>query len=241
MGGNVFKDPVTGESLTKRINQIDVAPTIRLIEVITKLGLSDNILGTAGVAETSGDIDIAVDVELITKDKLITLLTNWIEHRYSDVKVKQWVKKTGISVHFRMPICGDDDMGFVQVDFMFGNPEWLTWSLRGETTPGFAGRHRHILLSNLAKNNGVRWSPNNGVMTRNTNIVLTTNTDAVAKYLLDNDATIKDLDNINSIMHYVMKFTAWQTMIVEAEETLSHEGISLLERYDVDRQRISTP
>jgi hypothetical protein len=239
MGGNVFKDLVTGESLTKRIDRIDVAPTIKLLEVLTGLDLWDNLLGTTGKAETSGDIDVAVDETLRSKDDLVTLLTRWADYRYSDGT--HWVKKSGISVHHRTPIRGTDALGFVQVDFMFGDPEWLKWSLRGETTPGFAGRHRHILLSNLAKNNNVRWSPNKGVMTRNTNIVLSTDTDAVAKYLLDNDATSKDLDNIDSIMYYVMKFPSWQRMLVEAEETLSHEGISLLERYDVDRQRIPTP
>lgn len=240
MGGNVFKDLVTGESLTKRIDRIDVAPTIKLLEVLTGLDLWDNRIGTTGIAETSGDIDVAVDETLKSKDDLVTLLTRWTDYRYSDGPTTQWVKKSGISVHHRTAIRGTDALGFVQVDFMFGNPEWLKWSLRGETTPGFAGRHRHILLSNLAKSNGVRWSPNKGVMTRNTNIVLTTNTDAIAKYLLDNNATIKDIDNIDSIMHYIMKFPKWQQLIVEAEETLSHEGISLLERYDVDRQRIPT-
>lgn len=240
MGGNVFKDPATGESLTKRIDRIDVAPTVKLLEVLTGLDLWDNLLGTAGKAETSGDIDVAVDETLRSKDDLVTLLTRWSDYRYSDGPATQWVRKSGISVHHRTAIRGTDALGFVQVDFMFGDPGWLKWSLRGESTPGFAGRHRHILLSNLAKNNNVRWSPNKGVMTRNTNIILSTNTDAVAKYLLDNDATSKDLDNIDSIMYYIMKFPKWQQLIVEAEETLSHEGISLLERYDVDRQRIPT-
>jgi hypothetical protein len=241
MGGNVFKDPVTGKSLTKRINRIDVLPTLKTLEHITKLDLQDNILGTTGVSETSGDLDVAVDVTLTSKDQLTDILTKWAKHNWPDDPVKNWVAKTGISVHFRAPICGDSNQGFVQVDFMFGNPVWLKWSLRGEITPGFAGRHRHILMSNLAKNRGYRWSANNGVMTRDTGIVLTNTPEAVSSYVLGIDATIKDVDNIDSIMHYIKKFPSWQTMISEAEETLSHEGISLLERYDIDRQRISTP
>jgi hypothetical protein len=118
---------------------------------------------------------------------------------------------------------------------MFGDPAWLKWSLRGETTEGFKGSHRHILMSNLAKSRGFRWSPNSGVMTRDTGLVLTSNPEAVAGYLLDRDATIKDLDNIDSIMHYVMKKPNWEQNIAEAEETLSHDGFSLIERYKVDR------
>jgi hypothetical protein len=235
MGGNVFKDPVTGESLTKRINRIDVAATLKTIEHITKLNLLDNMLGTAGVAETSGDLDVAVDSNSTTKDQLIDTLTKWVAYKWPDDPVKSWVAKTGISVHFRAPIRGFPELGFVQVDFMFGDPTWLKWSLRGETTPGFSGRHRHILMANLAKNRGYRWSANNGVMTRDTGIVLTNAPEVVPSYLLGIDATIKDVDNIDNIMHYIMKRPAWQRMIAEAEETLSHEGFSLLERYDIDR------
>lgn len=235
MGGNVFKDLVTGESLTKRINRIDVAATLKTIEYTTKLNLLDNMLGSTGVAETSGDLDVAVDSNEITKEQLTDILTKWIKYKWPDDPVKSWIAKTGISVHFRAPIRGFPKIGFVQVDFMFGDPVWLKWSLRGESTPGFAGRHRHILMSNLAKNRGYRWSANNGVMTRDTGIVLTNNPEVVPSYLLGIDATIKDVDNIDNIMHYIMKRPKWQTLIAEAEETLSHEGISLLERYDIDR------
>lgn len=234
MGGNVFKDSVTGESLTTRIKQIDVAATLQILENITNLSLRDNMLGTTGVAESSGDLDVAVDNTVITKQELVETLTDWIEYKWPDTPVKAWVAKTGISVHFRTPIRGVADLGFVQVDFMFGDPDWLKWSLRGETTPGFAGRHRHILMANLAKNHGFRWSANNGVMTRNTGCVLTATPAAVPSYLLGGDATIKDIDNIDNIMHYVMKNPDWQNTVSEAEETLSHEGISILERYAVD-------
>lgn len=235
MGGNVFKDPVSGESLTTRIKRIDVAATLTTLENITKLNLRDNMLGTTGVAETSGDLDVAVDGSVMTKQQLVETLSKWVEHTWPDTPVKTWVMKTGISVHFRTPIRGITDQGFVQVDFMFGDPAWLKWSLRGETTAGFAGRHRHILMSNLAKNRGFRWSANNGVMTRDTGNILTSKPEAVASYLLGIDATIKDIDNIDNIMHYVMKNPDWQNTICEAEETLSHEGISILERYAVDR------
>ena len=235
MGGNVFKDTVSGEPLTTRIKRIDVAVTLQILEDITKLNLQDNMLGTTGVAESSGDLDVAVDSRVMTKQQLVDTLTKWVEYKWPGTPVKNWVAKTGISVHFRTPICGDTDLGFVQVDFMFGDPAWLKWSLRGETTPGFAGRHRHILMSNLAKNRGYRWSANNGVMTRNTGCVLTANPAAVPSYLLGGDATIKDIDNIDSIMHYIMKTPDWQNTVSEAEETLSHEGLSILERYAVDR------
>lgn len=235
MGGNVFKDAVTGESLTKRINRIDVAATLKTLENITKLDLQNNMLGTTGVAETSGDLDVAVDQEHMSKQQLFEMLSGWVDYKWPNTLKKSWLAKTGITVHFRTPIRGFEDQGFVQVDFMFGNIDWLKWSLRGESTPGFKGSHRHILLSNLAKGKGYRWSPNSGVMTRDTGVVLTNQPEAAASYLLGLDATIKDLDNIDSIMHYIMKKPKWEQMISEAEETLSHDGISFIERYKLDR------
>ena len=235
MGGNAFKNTVTGESLTKRINRADVAATLKTLENLTKLNLRDNMLGTTGVAETSGDLDVAVDTSVITKQQLIDILTKWVNYKWPDDPVKSWISKTGISVHFRAPIRGSEDLGYVQVDFMFGDPEWLKWSLRGETSQGLLGRHRHILLSNLAKSRGFRWSPNSGVMTRDTGVILTSKPEAIASYVLGNDASIKDLDSIDSIMYYIMQKPNWEHIIAEAEETLSHEGISLIERYKIDR------
>jgi hypothetical protein len=235
MGGNAFKDPATGESLTKRINRADIPATLKTLENLTKLNLRDNMLGTTGISETSGDLDVAVDSTVMSKQQLVDLLTRWVNYKWPNDPVKSWISKTGISVHFRTPIRGFQDLGFVQVDFMFGDPEWLKWSLRGETSPGLLGRHRHILMSNLAKARGFRWSPNSGVMTRDTGMVLTSNPAATASYILGNDASIEDLDNVDSIMYYIMQKPNWEHTIAEAEETLSHEGISLIERYKIDR------
>jgi len=234
MGGNVFKDGA-GNLLTQRISRGDVSTTVTWLELLTKnYKLNDSLLGTTGVAESSGDIDIAIP-DYKEKSELVAQLTRWVTHQHPEDPIRSWIHKTGISVHFRTPICGNNMLGFVQTDFMFGNVDWLKWSLRGETTPGFKGRHRHILLSNLAKGRGVRWSPNSGVMTRDTGMTLTNKPEAVASYLLGIDATIEDVDNIDNIMHYIMKHPNWELMVSEAAETLSYDGISLIERYKLDR------
>ena len=67
-GGNIFKDPETKEPLTQRINKEDVIPTLQWLEKITNLPHEDFMLGTTGKKDTSGDLDVAVNQEEVTKD-----------------------------------------------------------------------------------------------------------------------------------------------------------------------------
>ena len=68
-GGNVFKDP-KGQPLTTRISRENVVPTVQWLEKLTGLNLVDNMLGSTGYKETSGDLDLAIDSSKITKERL---------------------------------------------------------------------------------------------------------------------------------------------------------------------------
>ena len=62
-GGNVFKDS-NGRAVTQRINQTDVKSTLAwLEEMLPGLDLQNNTLGSTGIKDTSGDLDIAVDAK----------------------------------------------------------------------------------------------------------------------------------------------------------------------------------
>ena len=54
-GGNVFKDD-KGQPLTQRIARDNVVPTVQWLEQLTGLNLVDNMLGSTGRNETSGEI-----------------------------------------------------------------------------------------------------------------------------------------------------------------------------------------
>ena len=69
-GGNIFK----GDLATVRINQADVLPTVVWLEKYTGLPLQDNMLGTTGRKDTSGDLDLGVDNKSITKEQLVAKL-----------------------------------------------------------------------------------------------------------------------------------------------------------------------
>ena len=77
-GGNVFKD-AQGRPLTQRIKQGDIASTVAWLETVTGLDLSHDRdeagipvkwLGSTGKKPDSGDLDLAVDANEITKAEL---------------------------------------------------------------------------------------------------------------------------------------------------------------------------
>jgi len=159
-GGNIFKQP-DGTELTRRINQNEVAPTINWLEGITGLdltkekakdGLPSKWLGSTGRKATSGDLDLAVNANEVTKADLESKLKAWATQNNLDPK--EYVAKSGISVHFKAPITGDAKKGFVQTDFMFlNNIEWETWLLSGgmRSHSEYKGVIREVALNSIAK------------------------------------------------------------------------------------------
>jgi len=187
-GGNVFKS-LSGEVLTKRINKQDIDPTLRSLEPFVKIPLADNTIGSVGKKESSGDIDVLVDPHMISKDQLIERLTNYVQARYGKVE-GEWIKKSGISVHFKMPILDDPRNGYVQIDFMFtkGGPEdtkWMKFSMysAGDAS-AYSGADRNMLMSSIAKAQGMKYSWQKGLIRREDEALISKDPDTIAQKLL---------------------------------------------------------
>jgi hypothetical protein len=226
-GGNIFKG-AQGELLTGRINLADVAPTVKWLEGITGLDLQDNMLGTTGKAPTSGDLDLGVDENKISKDELVSKLSQWAQSQQQDAK--QWVRKSGISVHFKTPIAGDIKKGFVQTDFMFGEPEWQKFSLQGGLTGSeYKGMDRHVLLASIAKALGYRWSHNYGLLNRESNQPVSKDPDRIAQLLLGVDHTAKDLASVESIHKIIKNRSDYEKLVADAVESFAKSGKQLPE------------
>ena len=224
-GGNVFKDNA-GTILTKRINRADVLPTIKWLETVTGLELTDHLLGTTGKKETSGDLDIAIDANEVNKDEFAAKLGEYISKQGSDPK--QWIKKSGVSVHFKTPIKGDEANGYVQSDFMFGEREWMKWSMTGGREGSeLKGAHRHVILASIAKTKGMKWSFQNGLMNRDTNEVITKDPNEIAKKLLGQTATPKNLQDPEAIIDYIIKLPNYEELVADARTTLARDGVEL--------------
>ena len=151
-GGNVFKDKM-GAPLTRRIKQGEIAGTIKWLESVTGLdlhGVNDpgtnypmKWLGSTGKKADSGDLDLAVELSDTTKPELKAHLDSYVSGQKQDPR--DFVRLSGEAVHFKTPILGDANNGFVQTDFMFmPNIDWGSFFLAGGTDSQYKGMFRNV-------------------------------------------------------------------------------------------------
>ena len=232
-GGNVFKDK-DGNPLTQRINQSDVPATVMWLEQLTGLDFTSDIdpetnkpqrwLGSTGKATTSGDLDLAVDLNEISKEQLAAKLTQWAQSHGEDPAL--WVKKGG-EVHLRTPITGDPKRGFVQTDFMFfPNLQWGIFYYGGGADSAYKGMVRNVLMSSVAKSLGLKVGAN-GMFSRTTNQLINggLDPDYVAQTLLGKKATRKDLKNVESIYTALARDPNRDAKLADFKEYLAREGL----------------
>lgn len=198
-GGNIFKD-ADGVPLTQRINQTDIKPTLMWLEkMLPGLDLQNNMLGSTGLKPSSGDIDLAVDSNKVTKEQLHKRLSDWALAQR--LKPEEWVKKSGISVHFKTPITGRPDLGYVQTDFMFvGKPEFSKFILRQDPESEYKGATRNVLINSIAKSMGYKLNQTSGIEDRATGRLISDDPDEIARMLLGPRASQGDLGSVEKIL-----------------------------------------
>ena len=207
-GGNVFKDKM-GLPLTQRIEQGDIPGTVQWLETATGLDLTSiedpatgypvKWLGSTGKKPSSGDLDLAVDTSEITKAELKVKLDQFATSQGQDPR--DFVRMSGEAVHFKTPILGNADNGFVQTDFMFmPNVEWGSFFLSGGVDSEYKGLYRNILLSSIAKSLGLKASAK-GVTSRVTDQLIPggLDPDHAAEVLLGKGNTRDNLKNVETI------------------------------------------
>ena len=228
-GGNIFKD-ADGAPTTKRINRDSVDPTLLWLERITGLKHSDFKLGSTGIKDTSGDLDVAVDATKVNKQDLYDKLVAWKAKNHPDDDTRAWVAKSGISVHFKTPINGKEENGFVQTDLMFGNPEFMKFAYKG-TGDGtvYKGAHRAIMIASIAKAKGAKWSPGKGIINRDTNELVASTPDDVAEFLLGPGGDPADLDSVESIVKKIKGQPNYAELTADAFSNFEKQGLPLPE------------
>lgn len=232
-GGNVFKDP-QGQPLTQRINQADVPATIDWLESVLGLdlhgekdpatGYPSRWLGSTGKKATSGDLDIAIDLGEVSKDEIANRLSQFVTSQRLDPR--DWVRKGG-EVHFKTPIGGDANKGYVQTDFMFfPNLDWGQFFYGGGTDSEYKGVNRNVLMSSIAKKLGVKVGAN-GMFSRTTNQLVQggQDPDYVAQVLLGPQATRASLKNVESIYAALSKDPDRDAKLADFREYLKREGL----------------
>jgi hypothetical protein len=239
-GGNVFKS-LDGEELTQRIATKDVDTTVEFLERITgydwrsELDEEDgrplHYLGTTGrkhdldgtfEKNSSGDLDLNTDLNKVSKADLIKKLYDWCLDNGIDEedilnagnkKKNGWIKDAGDQVHFRTPINGDPNNGYVQADFMFtDNPEFQIGAKRGGTEK-YRGSERAIFLSSIARGRGYKFSPKFGLVDPDTNDVIANKWDEIAKILLGDKAKAEDTRTIERMLDILIKDPMYDTLV----------------------------
>lgn len=135
MGGNAFPHL----SLV-RVKREDVFPTVQ--HVVNTLALPgfdfkyacDNLMGSAGKQEDSGDLDFAMNdrkARFVGEPDLPVFDLREVAERCREVLPAGQVTTKGLKggqFQTAWPVAGDVSKGFVQVDFVAGDPEWLKFS-----------------------------------------------------------------------------------------------------------------
>lgn len=123
MGGKAFS------GVTRSVSKYEVSGTVSWImqnwpdwKRNPGVNLHQSLLGSAGKSNESGDIDInleisAYDQEAVAAHMIAVLGSEFVKPRPGNNQI-----------FMAVPICGDESLGRVQVDFMFGHYEWQKFS-----------------------------------------------------------------------------------------------------------------
>jgi hypothetical protein len=226
-GGNIFKD-ASGRALTQRINQTDVKSTIAWLEQLTGMDLQDATLGSTGRKPTSGDLDLAVDANQYTKEQMIAQLTQWAQ--MNRLKPEEYIRKSGISVHFKTPINGRPDSGYVQTDFMFlKDVPFSKFILSAPADSNYKGQDRNVLMNSIAKSMGYKLNQTAGLQDRATNEIISNDPDVIAQILLNKRATREDLHSVESIVAALETDPKKDEKLKDAREHFAREGVPFME------------
>lgn len=129
----------------------EIEPTLDALEQALGIDLKNNVLGSVGKKEFSGDIDVALQID---SDKI----PEFVERLKKSPIVLDIAKSSVIMT--KVKIVGYDPekqtskerTGFVQVDFMPGEPEWMKtyYHSPAESESKYKGVFRNLMIASIA-------------------------------------------------------------------------------------------
>lgn len=130
----------------------EIEPTLDALQKVLGIDLKNNTLGSVGKKEFSGDIDIALEIKPEDIPAFVEKLKNVPE--VLDI-AKSSVIMTKVKIADYDPnkkVEGKPRTGYVQVDFMPGDPGWLKtyYHAPHEKDSKYKGVFRNILISSIA-------------------------------------------------------------------------------------------
>lgn len=197
-GGNIWPDE------TKDFDQAIIPDMMKQINsVLAKTGAKALPIGsgaTPTAGKRSGDLDMIADAgKLMAHFGVKDAKNARVELEKLFQQAGFDTKKTGTSVHVKTKV-GDSAQ---QVDIMIVDNGDTAQKFHVHDIPKgspYKGIHKQIMIADLAKAKGMKWSPYKGLVNRETNELVSNNIDEIAKELLGPNATGKDLGSVESIV-----------------------------------------
>ena len=129
----------------------EIEPTLDALEKVLGIDLKNNVLGSVGKKEFSGDIDVAIQVDPDKIPELVKRLENTPE--VLDIaKSSVIMTKVKIVDYDESKQTSKPRTGYVQVDFMPGDPGWMKtyYHSPSETESKYKGVFRNIMIASIA-------------------------------------------------------------------------------------------
>jgi hypothetical protein len=211
-GGNIFQN-------TADFDQKIIPDMMKQINNVMKVtGAKALPIGSGATpipGKMSGDLDMIVDAGTIMKHFKVKDTKNAkieLEKLFQQAGFE--TRKSGQIVHVKTNI-GDTTQ---QVDIMVVDNGETAQQFHVHNIPQgspYKGVHKQILIADLAKNKGMKWSPYKGLVNRETNELISSNMDEIAKLLLGPQATG---ENLGSVEHIVKAYPQAKTSIDNYEK-----------------------
>ena len=129
----------------------EIEPTLTALEKILGVDLKNNALGSVGKREFSGDIDVALDIDPKDIPEFIKRLEKTPE--ILDIKKSSVIMtKVKIVSYDQSKTTTIPRTGYVQIDFMPGNPGWMKTYYHSPTDKEskYKGVFRNLLIASIA-------------------------------------------------------------------------------------------
>ena len=133
------------------IHTDEIRPTLAPLEKELGIDLMNNTLGSVGKREFSGDIDVALQIDTDKIPEFVERLKK--SSQILDIaKSSVIMTKVKIADFDKSKEDGRPRTGYVQVDFMPGDPDWLKtyYHSPNEKDSQYKGVYRNIMIASIA-------------------------------------------------------------------------------------------
>lgn len=129
----------------------EIEPTLNALEKILKIDLKNNVLGSVGKRTFSGDIDVALQIDPEQIPEFVKKLET-IPEILDIAKSSVIMTKVRIADYDATKETDKPRTGYVQLDFMPGDPGWLKtyYHSPAESESKYKGVFRNILIATIA-------------------------------------------------------------------------------------------